>query len=222
MIRAFVQARMSSSRFPGKVLAPFQGRALLAHVIDRVASVIGQDAIVVTTSTAASDDPLAAYVRDMSVALFRGPLEDVFERFRLCTAAHPCEWILRVSADSPLLDPGVVRRVVEHRQDECDLVTTIRPRTFPKGHNAELIRAALFATVDRACLSAGEREHVTAYFYRHPDRFRIVNIDSGQPELARLSFAVDTPDDLRRLERLVAPSGIAATDDDQCRQLYPA
>ena len=202
-VRAFIQARMSSARFPGKVLAPFRGRPMIAHVLDRIADAVGRDALVVATSTEPTDDPLSCYVAHLGVTLFRGPLDDVFERLRLCAAANPCEWILRVSADSPLIDPGLVRRVVDAGHGEaCDVVTTIHPRTFPKGQNAELIRTATLMAVDGAALSGHEREHVTPYFYRHDDRFRIRRIASGQPALADLNFAVDTLADLTRLEQI--------------------
>lgn len=213
MITSFIQARMASARFPGKVLAPLNGRPVVAHVLDRVSVVPGVDAVVVVTSTEPSDDPLAAYVRELGVPVFRGPLTDVFGRFRLCAAANPCEWILRVSADSPMIDPAVLSRVVEARTQGCDVVTTIHPRTFPKGQNAELIRTEALMAVDVADLTNDDREHVTPYFYRHAERFRIVNIVSGNPRLAALSLTVDTPDDLRRLERHAAlgpPAAAAA------------
>ena len=203
-IRAFLQARMSSRRFPGKVLAPFRGQPLIDHVLHAVTEALPTIPVVVATSTAPSDDPLVAYLYRRQVPVFRGPLEDVFTRFRLCVLHYPCTWILRLSCDSPLLDARILRRVVSQaHQTPCDLVTTIFPRTFPRGHNAELIRVATFLSLDETLLTATDREHVTGFYYRRPERFHIVNISSGDPALARMSLAIDTVADLHRLEATV-------------------
>src|ERR1700690_261368 len=97
-IKVFIQARMSSSRFPGKVLAPVNGKPMIARVIRCVAGSFGSDSIVVATSDETSDDPLASYIESLDVKVFRGPLENVFERFRLCLNTNPCDWFFRISA----------------------------------------------------------------------------------------------------------------------------
>src|SRR5436190_24302869 len=99
-VRAFVQARMSSSRFPGKVLAPLHGQPLIRHVLERLAAVLPEQCIVVATSREASDDPLAAYLATLGVPVYRGELENVVGRFQRCLEAFPCEWLVRISADS--------------------------------------------------------------------------------------------------------------------------
>ena len=202
-VRIFLQARMSSARFPGKMLAPFRGRPLVAQVLASVQRALPSLPVVVATSDDPTDDPLARYVETLRVPVFRGPLEDVFERFRRCVAAHPCEWILRLSGDSPLLDARVLQAVAGCADDATlDLATTIFPRTWPKGYNAELLRARTFLAVDTRLLTADDREHVTPYFYRHAEQFHIRNIASEDPRLAVLSAAVDTCEDLQRLEAL--------------------
>ena len=194
---------MSSRRFPGKTLAPFRDRPVIRHVLAAVEDALPHTQIVVATSDDRSDDPLAAYLGSLDVAVFRGPLDNVFERFRLCAKQYPSDWILRISADSPLLRPQVLRAVVAHAQAaDCELVTTIFPRTWPKGENAELIRTSTLLSVAPGALSAEDAEHVTAYFYRHASKFRIVNVASPDPGLADLQLAVDTVEDLHRLERL--------------------
>lgn len=201
----FVQARMSSRRFPGKVLAPFRGQPIIRHVIDAVREALPSFALVVVTSAEPSDDPLAAYVSGLDVPVFRGALADVFGRFRDCLEHFPCDWVLRVSGDSPLIAPRLIKAVTDHIGQpvlDFDLVTTVYPRTFPKGQNAELIRAEVFQTIDAKTLTDEEKEHVTPYFYRHPDRFRIVNVSSGSPKLAAMSLAIDSLQDLERLEAL--------------------
>lgn len=202
-ICAFIQARMSSQRFPGKVLAPFRGRPLIDSVVTAACAGVATDVpVVVLTSDHPTDDPLAAYLRHSSRHVFRGPLDDVFSRFVLALAEWPCEWMLRVNADSPMLSPEIVRQVVGARDVALDLVTTVFPRTWPKGQNVELINRRTFAGLDPSQLDEEDREHVTRFFYRHPDRFRIGNVASNDDGLAALDFAVDTVDDLARLERM--------------------
>lgn len=199
-VRALVQARMSSARFPGKVLAPLNGRPLIAYVLAAIEQIPSHPPVVVATSADESDDPLVRYLEHAGCTLFRGPLDDVFERFRACARAFPCDWILRLSADSPRLDPALLQRVIDAAADDLDIVTTIFPRrTFPRGQNAELIRTRALLAIDDRELTADDREHVTPYFYRHAPRFAIRSIESSEPQLGGESLAVDTVEDLRRL-----------------------
>jgi spore coat polysaccharide biosynthesis protein SpsF len=195
---------MSSRRFPGKVLAPYRGRPVVRHVLAAVEETFGPGVpITVLTSVETSDDPLAAYLGHFGIDVFRGPLADVFSRFQQCLDARPCTWILRLNCDSPLLSPTVLRLVVEKGLGEiCDLVTTTFPRSFPKGQNAELIRSDVFRRLPDRELDECDREHVTRFYYRHADRFRIVNVESPHHSCGGHSLAVDTIDDLERLERL--------------------
>jgi spore coat polysaccharide biosynthesis protein SpsF len=203
VVRAFVQARMSSSRYPGKVLAPFQGRPILWHVVERVAAAVPRERIVIATSTEPSDEPLAGYAETLGVHVFRGSLNNVFGRFAACLKKHPCDWFFRICADSPLLDGGIMRMMLPQAdRPDVDLVTNILVRTFPHGHSVELIRARTFAGIKPSSLTPDEREHLTKVFYNHPQRFQIVNIESGEPQRAEQDLTVDTLDDLRRLEEL--------------------
>lgn len=198
---AIVQARMSSRRFPGKVLAPFRGRPVILHVLDAVARALPDAPVMVATSTDESDDPLDAYLRARGVDVRRGPLDDVFERFRQVLADRSERWVLRVCADSPLIDPGLMRRVVERAvTSDADIVTTTQPRTFPKGQSPEVVRVSTLMEVPPDLLTAGHREHVTSVFYEHGGRYRVVNViaEPGMP--SGESQAIDSIEDLHRLE----------------------
>ena len=201
-VRAFVQARMSSQRLPGKVLAPFRGRPLIEYVLEGAAEAVGFGNVVLLTSTEGTDDPLANHAAALGVPVFRGDLENVLGRFQTCLAFYPCEWFVRLCADSPLLDPALISRAVEAARGELDLVTNVFPRSYPRGRSVEVVRAEAFAELQPSDLTQDEQEHVTLYFYKHPERFRIENLSSGQPELAETNLCVDTLDDLRRLEAL--------------------
>lgn len=200
--RVFVQARTTSHRFPGKVLAPLHGRPVIHHVIDRIALKVPRDCITVATSAEPSDDALSTFVKRMGLAVFRGPLQNVFLRFRQCLDAFPCEWFFRVCADSPVLDSRLFSKMLVCRDPEVDLITNVQTRTFPVGQSLELINSATFSGIDAQSLLAEEREHLTKFFYSNAPRFHIINLSSDDTALAQTSLAVDTPEDLGRLERL--------------------
>ena len=202
-VKAFIQARMSSRRYPGKVLAPFRGEPMIWHVVRAVEAALPRPDLVVVTSTHPTDDPLVHYLQAIGIQVFRGPLDNVLQRFLLCLESHPCEWVLRINGDSPLLWPELIQLFVgRSKQYSGDLITTIFPRTFPQGQNAELISAGALRTAAREANVAEDLEHVTPFFYRHPDRFRIANVESGNAALAETSMAVDTIEDLQKLEGL--------------------
>lgn len=206
-VKIFIQARMSSKRFPGKVLSRFRGSTVLGHVVERAAGAVPRQDVVVATSLEGSDDPVAAEASRAGAAVFRGPLEDVFSRLQACLAAHPCDWFFRVSADSPLIDPAILRAMLPLAKPGVDLVTNVHPRTFPKGQSAELLNAASFARLADAPLTAEQREHVTPYLYENAGRFNIVNLASGRPDWPGEPLTVDTPEDSERLQRRFPAGG---------------
>ncbi|MCS6289221.1 MAG: NTP transferase domain-containing protein [Nitrospira sp.] len=203
VVKAFVQARMSSRRYPGKVLAPFRGEAMIRHVLRAVEHTLSSEDIVVVTSVDASDDPLVRYIESMGMQVHRGSLDNVLARFMSGARDYPSDWIMRVNGDSPLLFPEVLRLVIPYAEgDTPDLVTTVFPRSFPKGQNVELIRVSTLQAIPMEDTTLSDQEHVTPFFYRQPDRFRIVNVESGDRRLAEVGLAVDTIEDFHRLEQL--------------------
>lgn len=203
MINVFIQARTSSERYPGKVLAPFRGLPLIDHVIAAVRRGLPGYRIVLLTSNHPTDTPLAMYVASQGIAVFRGSLSNVFQRFRDALDQFPCDAFFRVCADSPLIDPAVFERVLAtFTNEDWDLVTTTYPRSYPKGYNTELVRTQRFLGIALTTLTDEEQEHLTTYYYNHPHQFRIKNVESGNPKLAKISLTVDTLADLKRLEKL--------------------
>lgn len=201
---AFIQARMSSSRFPGKVLAPLHGKPILRHVIDRVALCIRPSLITVLTSREESDDPIAAFCQWLNIPVFRGSLDNVFLRFRQALEIYPCDYFFRITADSPQLRPDILQRmllVAMQNGGECDLVTNALVRSYPVGQSVELIKTSTFLTIDPETLDSQEEEHVTPYFYRNHKQFYIINLENPQGDQSEVHLAVDTLEDIQRLER---------------------
>jgi spore coat polysaccharide biosynthesis protein SpsF len=197
-----IQARMSSRRLPGKVLAHMRGRTLLQHLVEACRQ-LPRLPLCVATSDETTDDPIAQHCAELSVSCHRGPLEDVAARMLGAATAHALHGIVRISADSPLMHPHLVSSVVDRfvAEPACDLATNVLRRTYPSGLSVEVLRTQALARA-HPLMDAGEREHVTPYFYAHQDQFRIVSIERTQP-LDAGKFSVDTPDDLRHMTALV-------------------
>ena len=203
-IGAIIQARMSSRRLPGKVLANVHGRPMLQYLLERVERCRELDQIVVATSTDPSDNPIESLCAERDVACCRGPLENVAERFRQTAQAHRLDAFVRLCADSPLLDPALIDQgVATYKSSGADLVSNVVERTFPPGQSVEVISAPVLAEAIPRMISADHREHVTSYFYDHSKDFRIKTIRCMH-DYGDANFAVDTPADLERFACLVA------------------
>jgi spore coat polysaccharide biosynthesis protein SpsF len=199
-----VQGRMSSRRLPGKVLMRIGSKTLLQQLIEGCRQVTDVDGLCVATSDHPSDDPIVRHCTELRVDCHRGPLEDVAARFVEAATANAFDAVVRISADSPLIDPQLIQHLIRgYRQSEdCDLATNVLRRTYPSGMSVEVIRAE---TLGRAhpMMDAAEREHVTTFFYAHRDQYRIVSVERDHP-LVGSKFSVDTWDDFKRISALVA------------------
>jgi spore coat polysaccharide biosynthesis protein SpsF len=194
---------MSSHRLPNKVLADLGGRPLLAYTVERLQRCTAISGITIATSDHPEDEPVAALAARLGVRTTRGPLDDVLARFIAAARAATAEAVVRVSGDSPLIDPAVVDRVVARFQDGgCDLATNVHPRSFPKGQSVEVITRAALERAAAATTDPEDHEHVTRYFYRHTDVFRIRNVAAPR-DLSAVQFSVDTEADLTLVRRMV-------------------
>jgi spore coat polysaccharide biosynthesis protein SpsF len=216
---AILQARMSSTRLPGKVLAPVLGEPMIGRQLERLARAERLDRVVVATSIDPSDDPLAAWCEGRGQTVFRGSLDDVLDRFHGAMALAPdADTIVRLTADCPLADPQVIDAVIAHHLSAGADYTSNTPavRTYPHGLDAEVMRREALETAWREAREPYEREHVTPFIYRNPQRFRIESL-SRQPSLAHLRWTVDFPADLAFVRGVYArlyPQNPAFTSDD--------
>jgi spore coat polysaccharide biosynthesis protein SpsF (cytidylyltransferase family) len=193
-VGAVVQARMTSTRLPGKVLAPLAGRPALLWMLERLERADGLDALIVATSGDASDDAIADFCAARGTACARGPLQDVAARVLAAARGAGLDAFVRLSGDSPLLDQRLVGRGAElMRASEADLVTNVRPRTFPPGQSVEVVRTEALAA------APGDPEHVTGALY---DRARIVRFEADPPR-TEPPLTLDTPADHARLEAIL-------------------
>lgn len=211
-VRVFIQARMSSSRLPGKMLAPFRGFPLIEQMLKRFEGSALQGRIVVLTSDHRTDDPLADFVENRcDTAVFRGALDDVVARFQSAMKAYPCAWCVRLSGDSPLMEAALVERMLGFTSSEFDIVTNVSRRTFPPGQSVECLNTATFMSLSSGELSSDQREHVTKVFYDDRGKWRIRSVVSQEPAWQAQPLVVDSLDDLKRLEKGVElPPSFAA------------
>lgn len=198
---AVVQARMTSSRLPGKALIPLRGRPVLGLILARLARARRIDSVIVATSSEPSDDILARWCEDQGVACFRGDLADVLGRFRGAAARAGATHAVRITADCPLVDPEIVDRVIEAAlhggYSYCGL-----SGGFPDGLDCEVMTAAALKLADENAQLRSEREHVTPYLKR-PD----VVLRRGEVRpfdgLDHLRWTLDRLEDLRFLEAVL-------------------
>jgi spore coat polysaccharide biosynthesis protein SpsF (cytidylyltransferase family) len=211
-IGAIVQARTGSSRLPRKVLLELAGKPLLLHVLDRLARARELDAIVVATSAEPADDAVAALCAAHGTPCVRGPHEDVAARVALAAREHRLDAFVRVSGDSPLIDPAIVdRAVARYRAGDADLVTNVRPRSFPPGQSVEVVRTLTFLSLVPRMTTEEEREHVTPLLYE--SGLRIARIEASR-DYGDLALTVDTAEDLARLDALIRRVGPDASLDE--------
>ena len=162
---AIIQARMSSKRLPGKVLADIGGQPLIQRLIERVRATPGIERVVVATTTESADDTLADWCAAHEVLVYRGSVDDVLDRFWQCAQLPPAHFIIRVTADDPLKDPEVIADALAlcASSPEVDYASNTLHPTYPEGLDIEVVR---FRTLERAAREAtlpSEREHVTPY-----------------------------------------------------------
>jgi spore coat polysaccharide biosynthesis protein SpsF len=160
-------------------LREVDGRPLLGYLLERLRRCREIAQTVVATSTDVSDDAVARYCEAQATRLYRGPLEDVLGRFVEVAESLDASALVRVSGDSPLMDPAIVDRAVSlYAAEGADLVTNVQVRSFPKGQSVEVISVDALRRAASQTDDAEDREHVTRYFYRHPEQFRITKLQA--------------------------------------------
>jgi spore coat polysaccharide biosynthesis protein SpsF len=198
MALAVLQARMSSTRLPDKVLAPVAGTPMILRQIERLRRARKLERIVVATSIRADDDPLAEVLAAAGVPVHRGDLDDVLGRFiGALDAFGPAQTVVRLTADCPLADPDVIDATIgKFEASGADYASNVaEPRSFPKGLDVEVMTAAALRRAAAETSDPYDREHVTPYLYRNPDRFRMASHAQAADE-GEVRWTVDRPDDL--------------------------
>ncbi len=201
---AIIQARMGSSRLPGKVLKKLGNRPVLQWVVDRSRLIPGIDTVAVATSESTSDDAIQAWCEDYGVACHRGSEDDVLARFETAAKAEGADIVMRVTADCPFIDPQISGAVLSRLiRADADYVANNLPAVWPDGLDCEVFKASALYAAARDAVRKLEREHVTPFIKHNRDRFKVLSIGSLAPGLAKERWTVDDPQDLEFLQEIV-------------------
>lgn len=196
-IEAFIQARMGSTRLPGKVLKPVLEKPLLQFLIERLTYSKEIDEIIVLTTREIEDDPIVSFCEENHIICFRGSEEDVLDRYYQASLQRKPDAIVRITADCPLIDPDIVDQIVKvfrHEYPNIDYISNSLQKTFPPGLDVEVFSFKALEKAFQNAVYPEEREHVTVYFYRHPELFILKNI-AHTLSLNHHRWTVDTPED---------------------------
>jgi spore coat polysaccharide biosynthesis protein SpsF len=209
-----VQARMTSTRLPGKVMREIAGQPMLAQQLRRLKRCVLADDIVVATTPNATDDPVAELSRREQVGCFRGSEEDVLARYAGAAREARADVVVRVTADCPLIDPQVTDRVIDelirHAAD-CDYASNVLVRTYPRGLDCEAFFSDALLRVERMAKSGAAREHVTLFIRsERPELFLCRSVEDSQNN-ADLRWTVDTQEDLDFVKILYEELGLGAS-----------
>ena len=204
-IVAIIQARLGSTRLPGKVLSPLAGEPMIARVVERVRRARQIDEVVVATTTNCTDDRLSALCAARRWPCFRGSETDVLDRYVQAARVYAAEAVVRITSDCPLIDPGVVDDVVSAflaQQPEVEYLSNIlSTRTFPRGLDAEVIRRDVLEICHAEATDSASREHVTPFLYQHPERFHLACV-IAPGDYSQYRWTIDTPEDLALIEKI--------------------
>lgn len=202
MILALLQARMTSSRLPGKVLKPILGRPMLERQVERILRSQRIDRLIVATSLTPEDDAIRALCKSIGIDCFRGDLENVLDRFYQAARQYNPEHLIRLTGDCPLTDPVLIDELVDfYVERECDYASNCHEPTLPDGLDAEIFSFTALEQTWKEAVLPSHLEHVTLFIRSHPERFKIACYKYHQ-DLSHFRWVVDEPEDLEFVRRI--------------------
>ena len=202
MIVAILQARMSSTRLPGKVLRPLLAEPMLYRQIERIRRCTKINQLVVATSDQPEDDAIVKFCAGVDIPIYRGQLNDVLDRYYQTAITFGAEQIVRLTADCPLTDPDLIDGLVTfHQKGNFAYSSNAIERTYPDGLDAEIFSMLTLKTAWQEAASAMQREHVTAFIYNNPQRFSL-GLYKSNLDLSQLRWTVDYIEDFELITQI--------------------
>lgn len=200
------QARMTSTRLPGKVAIEVLGKSILEYHLERLQRSRLMSQVVVATTTNSSDDIIVNICKGLGVAVYRGSEDDVLARYYHAAAKFAADIVVRVTSDCPLIDPGIMDKAIAQYlslEPDIDYVSNCRlKQTYPRGMDTEVFGFPSLKIAHEQAKEPFEREHVTPHFWQHPERFALSNVDHDI-DISRHRWTVDTPEDLDLVTRML-------------------
>jgi len=201
MLSAIIQARMSSTRLPGKVLMEVMGKPLLLYQLERVKKVSQIKQIIVATTVNKEDDPIAKLCKEKSILYFRGSEEDVLERYYLSASQFQADPVIRLTADCPLLDPDILNKLINtYKNNNYDYVHT--GLTYAEGLDCEIFSFRVLKIAYEKARLESEREHALLYLHNHKSDFHIFSMENSTDD-SKYRFTVDEPEDYEVVKILI-------------------
>jgi len=195
-IVAIIQARVDSTRLLGKVLKKIEGRAILEHVVNRVKAAKKLDEVLVATTIKKGDLEVVKLCARLGVSIFCGSEDDVLDRYYRAAKKYGSDIIVRITADCPLIDPGVTDKVINcFVKNNFDFVSNAHPPTYPDGLDIGVFSFKALKKIWKKARKLSEREHVIPYFLNHPENFKIGNVENAK-NLSHMRWVVDEEKDL--------------------------
>jgi spore coat polysaccharide biosynthesis protein SpsF len=193
---AIIQARMGSTRLPGKVLKDLDGETVLARLVNRLRRARLIDEVLVATTDRAADDVILEECRSLSVLVSRGDENDVLDRYFRAAQLAKAEVVVRVTSDCPLIDPEITdKTILAFLEAGPDYASNVLVRTYPRGLDTEVMSVAALGRAWQGARERYEREHVTPYIYEHPAEFKLLSV-TGDADYSSHRWTVDTSEDL--------------------------
>lgn len=194
-IAAVIQARLGSTRLPGKVLLDLEGKRVLERVIERVKSGNLIDDVIVATTIKKEDLKIVKLCADIGISVYCGSEDDVLDRYYQAARLFKIEHIVRITSDCPLIDPDIIDEVINlHLGEKADYTSNTLKETYPDGEDVEVITFEALRKAWRDSSLASEREHVTPYIRKNPDKFKLANLECSE-KLYQKRWTLDNPED---------------------------
>jgi spore coat polysaccharide biosynthesis protein SpsF len=203
---AIIQARMGSTRLPGKILKEVSGKTLLYYLIERLRQSERIDQVVIATTTHTKDDVLVKLCNEWDIPVFRGSEEDVLERYYQAAQENNAQCVVRVTSDCPLIDPDIIDQTIAlylENLSEYDYTSNSRIQTFPRGMDVEVFSFDALSQAYNHAKKPYQREHVTPYLYDEPGKFRLGNLKNSAGNTSDIRLTVDTPEDFALVKKIL-------------------
>ncbi|WP_336246401.1 glycosyltransferase family protein [Sporosarcina cyprini] len=202
---AIIQARMTSTRLPGKVMRAVMGKPLLEYQLEQVSQSRFIDQIVVATTRNSIDDIIVEQCNKLNIPTYRGSEDDVLARYFEAAERYKADIVVRLTSDCPLIDPEIIDQVISEYvrvKGKVDYISNTLKRTFPRGMDTEVFTFKALKTANEKAILTRDREHVSSYLYSHPDKFRLAGIESTE-DYSKYRLTVDTIEDFNLIQLIL-------------------
>ena len=200
---AIIQVRSSSKRFPNKVMTSINNKPLLYYVMSRVKRSKNIKKIIVACSVLKSDSSIARFCKENKYKIYRGSLNDVLDRYVKVCKKYKLKYFVRINGDSPCIDPNLVDKAIQiYKKKNCDIVTNVFPRSYPRGISVEVIKSKCVFDLNKKKISNSFREHITSYFYNNYKNYKIINFNNKK-NFSKINLSVDTKSDLKKIRKAI-------------------